>query len=105
MTRDKDGVDELCVGLLMNKVKHKDNLGPPNTSYYISKEEVERRRVRLTKVFAEDNDSDSNDEDSSRENQFLQLIKACKSEIDHLKREVHDLKIEVAHLSAKRKKD
>ena len=103
MTGDKDGVDALCVGLLMNKAKHKDFIGPPNKSYYISKEEVERRRVLLTEALAEDNDS--NDEDTTRENQFLRLLQDCQNEIDHLKKEVHDLKIEVAHLSAKRKKD
>lgn len=106
MAADKDGVDELCVGLLMNKTKQaklsKSSQGSTKTQF-TSCEEVDMRKVVTSEI--EPEDIDSNDDDDSRENQFLQLVEDCRQEIQLLKRELYSLKLEVANLSQKHKKD
>jgi hypothetical protein len=98
MTGDKEDIDDLYVGLLINKAKAQGS--PARKSHYISAKEAERRRVLLSE------DADSIEEDTNTdENQILQLLENCQNELYLLKKEVHELKIQVTLLSMKRKKE
>lgn len=95
---NKDSIDDLCVGLLINKAKH-----AKFQSAQIP--QPEQRSVVLSEALMCNESIDSEYDDTPIENQFLLLIQACKQEINTLKREVHALKVEIGLLSTKCKKD
>lgn len=105
MSADKDGIDELCVGLLMNKAKHAKLSKASQAPLFLNA--PDREKVLLIDTSSDDVDSDCDiiDVDTTRENQFLRMLEDCKKQIELLKQEIHELKIEVAHLSTKQKKD
>lgn len=97
-TDNKDNIDDLCVGLLINKAKHAKFQS-------VQMPQPEQQSIVLPETLVYKESIDSEYDDTPIENQFLLMIQACRQDINALKRDVHALKLEIGLLSTKCKKD